>query len=175
MKKVIIALLINTLSISSFTYAQEVTTSSGMMDHAHLPISVPKTIDNVSLSLSLVKDVMSGYNLTLLTNNYMLVPPPSEASMSTLMSATINTQSGFLEGHAHLYINGDKIQRVYGSNVHLPQVLFREGINSISVTLNNHGHMYWTMKDKKILSTLYINTSSPEPLVKNKFESFPSI
>lgn len=88
------------------------------------------------------------------------------------MSVSIDKETGFVEGHAHLYINGIKIQRVYGLDVHLPAEHFKEGINTVSVTLNNHGHMHWTAHDKKIVSTLYIDSNAPEK-VKHKFESFP--
>jgi hypothetical protein len=65
-----------------------------------------------------------------------------------------------------------KIQRVYGENVHLPEALFKQGANSISVTLNNHGHMAWTMAGKKIIATLYVG-SVLSAEIKHKFESFP--
>jgi hypothetical protein len=123
----------------------------------------------------LKKDLISGYNLQLKTQHYFLTPPPSGVDMTELMTVTINNELGVIEGHAHLYVNGEKIQRIYGKNVHLPQTLFKQGTNSISVTLNNHGHMYWTIDDKKIVSTLYIDSSTTTELVKHKFESFPSI
>jgi len=139
-----------------------------------MPIAVPNDVSKMSLSLSLVKDAMSGYNLTLLTKRYVLTPPPSNMDMSELMGLSIDNQSGFLEGHAHLYINGDKIQRIYGPNIHLPETLFKAGTNSISVTLNNHGHMYWTIEGKKVVSTLYVDRANNSELIKHKFESFPS-
>jgi hypothetical protein len=126
-----------------------------------------------ALSLRLSKDTMSGYNLHLQIQHYRLIPPPSDiVSMDDLMSATVDKKTGFAEGHAHLYINGIKIQRVYGQDVHLPEKHFKQGINTVSVTLNNHGHMYWTISDKKIVSTLYIDNNLKE-LIKHRFESFP--
>lgn len=143
------------------------------MDHSHLPIAVPTNVKEPALSLVLNKDAMSGYNLHLKIQRYHLTPPPNGvSSMADLMSVSIDKQTGFVEGHAHLYINGIKIQRVYGLDVHLPNEHFKEGINTVSVTLNNHGHMYWTAQDKKIVSTLYIDSNDPEQ-VKHKFESFP--
>jgi hypothetical protein len=115
---------------------------------------------------------MSGYNLTLKLQQYNLTPPPKALSMDDLMSVSFNAKSNFIEGHAHLYINGIKIQRIYGENVHLPQKLFKTGINTISITLNNHGHMYWVADNKKIIATLFINQDNT-PFVTYKFESFP--
>jgi hypothetical protein len=144
-----------------------------MMDHSHMPIAAPEHAKPMALSLVLIKDTMSGYNLTLKTQHYLLTPPPSGVSMQALMVASIDRQSKLLAGHAHLYVNGEKIQRIYGQDVHLPQSLFKEGMNSISVTLNNHGHMYWTIDGKKVVSTLYID-SSTEQLIKHQFDSFPA-
>ena len=144
------------------------------MDHSHLPIATPSNGAKPALSLTLSKDTMSGYNLHLQVQHYTLMPPPSEVvSMADLMSATVDKQTGYVEGHAHLYINGIKIQRVYGLDVHLPEKYFKRGINSVSVTLNNHGHMYWTVSDKKVVSTLYLDNNL-EDLIKHKFESFPA-
>jgi len=143
------------------------------MDHSHMPIAVPSHIEKPSLSLLLKKDTMSGYNLHVQIQSYRLMPPPTSiVNMTKLMSATVDKQTGFVEGHAHLYINGTKIQRIYGLDVHLPEKHFKEGLNTISVTLNNHGHLHWTVDDKKVVSTLYIDNNLKE-LIKHKFESFP--
>ena len=143
-----------------------------VMDHSHLPINVPAAVEIPALSLDLTKDAMSGYNLTLNIQKYRLIPPPEGLSMPEMMNPSVNAVSGFIEGHAHLYINGVKIQRVYGKNIHLPQGLFKTGLNTVSVTLNNHGHMYWVAKDKKVLATLYVNQDK-NPFITYKFESFP--
>jgi len=157
------------LLVSTFN----VTAREMVMDHSHLPIDVPKKAPIPALSLHLVKDAMSGYNLTLESQRYTLMPPPPEIlSMPALMSATVNKSSGFIEGHAHLYINGVKIQRIYGENIHIPQDLFKEGINTVSVTLNNHGHMYWVANDKKVVATLYVDQAK-KPFITYRFESFP--
>ena len=166
---VLCLLLFSSASVFSQT---EVLQAKMKMDHSHMPISVPESVKPVALSLVLIKDAMSGFNLTLQTQHYDLMPPRQGLSMDESMSALINDDSGYVEGHAHLYINGEKIQRVYGSNIHLPETLFKQGTNSISVTLNNHGHMAWTKDDKKIVSTLYIDNLETGA-IKHTFESFP--
>ena len=161
--------LISTALFSVKLYAQQ-----EMMDHSHMPIAVPNNALIPALSLTLLKDSMSGYNLVLNTQRYDLsVPPADTMSMQQMMSATTNPSSGFLQGHAHLYINGVKIQRIYGHALHLPANLFKSGINTVSVTLNNHGHMYWTAQGKKIVATLYVNDQTKE-FITYRFESFPS-
>lgn len=99
------------------------------------------------------------------------MPPPKDIlSMTALMTASTDEQTGFIAGHAHLYINGEKIQRVYGNNIHLPSELFRQGINQLTITLNSHGHMYWTVDRRKVLATLFINLNKSDPVVY-RFES----
>ena len=155
------------------TMVMAVTTSAARMDHSHMPIEVPIQAAIPALSTSLSVDPMSGYNLELDVRNYHMMPPPEDMTMDDMMSAFTEPESGWLQGHAHLYVNGKKIQRVYGRYVHLPKTLFKPGTNSISVTLNNHGHMHWTVGGKKLLSTLFIDQGGDE-LVKHKFESFPA-
>jgi len=176
-KHFILALMTLTVITNNVSAQTEPNKQSSMMkmtmDHSHLPIAAPSNAPKPALSLSLTKDAMSGYNLHLQLARYQLMPPPEGVvSMSELMSATRDQETGFIEGHAHLYINGIKIQRVYGLDVHLPATHFKQGVNTVSVTLNNHGHMYWTVDEKKVVSTLYIDDTLPQ-LIKHKFDSFP--
>ena len=86
----------------------------------------------------------------------------------------LNTQkvNFIVDGHAHLYVNGKKISRVYGRYVHLPSTLFNPGINMIMVSLNAHSHDVWTLSENQIMSTLIINPKS-EKLVLQGFSSSP--
>ncbi len=177
-KKSFIILVIALSTQTSNLYAQAISTEQApaktmKMDHSHMPIAVPENIKTPAMSLEIYEDAMSGYNLHIKNQHYNLTPPPRGVlSMADLMSVSIDKKTGFVEGHAHLYINGTKIQRVYSEDLHIPAEHFKSGINTVSVTLNNHGHMFWTAQDKKIVSTLYIDASLPE-IVKHKFESFP--
>ncbi len=92
--------------------------------------------------------------------------------MTALMVPSMDSNTGFVEGHAHLYVNGVKIRRLYGSDVHLPATLFRPGVNQITVTINNHGHMYWTVDGRQVLATLFVNPTV-ERAVVYRFESYP--
>lgn len=144
------------------------------MDHSHIPIAVPEDSPAPALSLKLYKDALSGFNLEILTERYSLVPPPRvEFSMTALMVPSMDSNTGFVEGHAHLYVNGEKVQRVYGHELHLPAALFRPGVNQITVTINNHGHMYWTVDGRQVLATLFVDQSA-KPVVVYCFESYPT-
>lgn len=146
----------------------------GAMDHSHIPVALPDGVATPSLSLSVSRDWMSGLNLQIHTEDYHLIPPPTGLGMAELMQPSINADTGAAEGHAHLYINGEKIQRIYGDHAHLPDTLFKPGLNQINVSINNHGHMYWTAQQRQILATLYINLDHDD-LVTHRFESYPAM
>lgn len=148
--------------------------TTAMMDHSHIPIDVPGGVPVPSLSIQVERDWMSGLNLTLHTENYALIPPPAGLDMAALMTASIQADTGLAEGHAHLYVNGEKVQRIYGETLHLPDTLFKPGLNQISVSINNHGHMYWTADNRQILATLYVDLSKDD-LVTHRFESYPTM
>lgn len=153
-------------------FTASVPTSGAGKDHSHMPIAVPSDAPIPALSLALARDAVSGFNITLNVQRYALTVPPAEMSMNEMMTPSRDPSTGFVEGHAHLYVNGEKIRRIYGRNEHLPSTLFRPGVNQITVTLNNHGHMAWTVDEKKILATLFIKPDA-SPVIAHRFESFP--
>jgi len=116
------------------------------------------------LGAELFVDAMDGYNLQLELVHYNIIPP-----IKKLMTSAPNTQ---LEGHAHLYINGVKILRVYGHNLHLPAKLFKNGINTITISLNDHNHATWTVKGVELQTTLTMNVGR-KPLVLNHYSASP--
>ena len=153
--------------------ASQLAGRSEIMDHSHVPVAVPEGVAVPRLSITITPDVMSGYNLSIKTQNYVFMPPPFKGqTMETLMEPVIDPELGFVQGHAHLYINSEKIQRIYGNNVHLPKSLFKNGMNQLNVTINNHAHMFWAVGEKEIISSVFINTNMLQ-LVMYQFDSFP--
>ena len=132
------------------------------MQHNHSPKNLPASALTPKLNISISEDSMSGFNLHLATQNFQLESPSQEG----------NSPNNIVEGHGHLYINGTKIQRVYGTDVHIPGKLINKGINQISVTLNGHDHSAWRKDGKEIISTVFINTQK-EKFVSHQFSSFP--
>ncbi len=132
------------------------------MQHKHAPKNLPANTLTPKLIISISEDDMSGFNLHLATQNFQLESPNQEG----------NRPNNIVEGHGHLYINGTKIQRVYGTDVHIPGKLINKGVNQISVTLNGHDHSAWRKDGKEIISTIFINTFK-EKIVSHQFSSFP--
>lgn len=130
------------------------------MVHDYEPIQVPQGVPVPQLGLVLHRDAMSGVNLHVQLKDFAIAPPER---------AEIE---GLLNGHAHLYINGKKIQRLYGRDVHLPAELFKPGVNLVMVSLNAHSHAVWAMGKKQLLASSFINFAN-EPLVVHSFTSSP--
>lgn len=117
------------------------------MDHSamemkHEHIEVAKGRLNPIVKLVATKDTMGGYNLNIQTNNFFFTPEKAGAD------AVQNT------GHAHLFINGEKIGRVYGPWIYLGNEKFKNGTNTIEVSLNANDHSSWiNNKTKEEIST----------------------
>lgn len=89
-------------------------------------------------------DAMDGYNVQILADNFTFTP------------ASINREVVEGEGHAHVYVNGVKIARVYGNWYHLPSALFEPGVNIVSVSLNANDHSEWAVEGEPIASTVRV-------------------
>ena len=142
-------------------------------EHAHVPIEVPVGAKQPRLSLRLSRDVVDGFNLQLLTEHFVLNSPPPDLAQEELIALALDENSGLTMGHGHLYINGQKRQRLYGRSVHLPSTLFLGGVNQVTVTLNNHGHRYWSMGGRQILATLFVKPKEAVVVI-HRFDSFPA-
>jgi hypothetical protein len=92
---------------------------------------------------------MGGWNLELITTNFRFAP--EHVGTAVLPS----------EGHAHLYIDGVKIGRIYGPWYNLPPTLFKgAGDHEIRVTLNANDHSDLESNGMVIQSIVRVTTSS---------------
>lgn len=101
------------------------------VEHVHPALPVDPALPIPSLTHLVFPDAMDGYNVQILARNFTFTP------------AAINRDVVPNEGHAHIYINGVKITRVYGNWHHLPSALFAPGVNAMTVTLNANDHSTW--------------------------------
>jgi hypothetical protein len=100
----------------------------GGADHARMhsqPIALAAE-DAPSVAIRVTPDPMSGHNLYVETEGFAFAP----------QNASGDNQPG--EGHAHVYVNGTKIGRLYGSWLHLPDL--PSGEVTVEVTLNANDH-----------------------------------
>ncbi len=103
----------------------------------------------IALTLEALPDTMSGYNLWLKTENFRFAP------------AHAGAEPAAGEGHAHLYVNGEK-SRVYGNWVHLPDTMLARGENKIHVTLNQNSHADVT-QDGAVVEAM-LTLPGPDPV-----------
>lgn len=60
-------------------------------------------------------------------------------------------------GHAHLYLNGAKVARVYGTAFHLSDL--PEGQHTITVTLNTNDHSDLALDGRLIEDSVVVDTA----------------
>lgn len=95
------------------------------MDHGNLDVSQDAIIPEI-VKLEITKDKMSGWNLLIHTKNFRFTPE------------NVNQKNKAGEGHAHLYINGEKFARIYSPSFHIPKLIGTD--HEIRITLNANGH-----------------------------------
>lgn len=122
----------------------------GMMSpeesHKHKTLEIPVGQPVPSVNLIVHPDAMRGWNLEVKVSNFKFAPEK------------VNQESKATEGHAHLYINGKKLTRLYGSWYYLSSL--EPGSNKITVTLNTNGHEDLVNKGKPIEATKIIQVSA---------------
>ena len=112
------------------------------MDHGLLDVSQDSIVPQIE-DLVLTKDPMSGWNLFIQTSNFRFTPE------------NVNQAHQVGEGHAHLYINGQKFARIYGPFFHLPDLAGDQ--NEIKVTLNAKGHENLAIKETPIEKSVVVD------------------
>jgi len=114
------------------------------MMHDHPVRNVSDALPYPKITHLVFPDAMDGYNVQILVDNFKFTP------------ASINRAVQPNTGHAHLYVNGQKISRVYSEWIHLPSSLLQLGVNQVTVTLNANDHSEWAIDSQSIASTVAV-------------------
>lgn len=85
------------------------------------------------------KDADAGWNLFVETTNFIFTPE----------NANIANQ-----GHANIYIDGEKLTRLYGISYHLSDVSLSK--HAVSVSLNANDYSGYVLNGKPIMATVEI-------------------
>lgn len=107
----------------SFPITIHVGAESGGMDHHDLTIDTPS---GMSVGVEAKLDGTSAVNLKITTAEFTFAPE------------SVNGPHVDGEGHAHVYVDGVKINRIYGPYYHLGSL--SPGERSIRITLNANSH-----------------------------------
>ena len=103
-------------------------------DHQHgEPLALPPGPNAPTLGIAITPDPKSGWNLRIETTNFRFSPE----------NASGPHRAG--EGHAHAYVNGRKVARVYGPWFHLDAL--PKGEVAVTVTLNSNDHRPLAVED----------------------------
>ena len=107
--------------------------------HAHDMFVVDAAMAPQITNMMATKDTKSGWNLMIQTENFTFSP----------QNASGDHVDG--EGHAHIYIDGKKITRLYSHNYYLGEL--SEGEHSIRVTLNTNDHKDYAVNGQVVEAT----------------------
>jgi hypothetical protein len=95
--------------------------------------------------LSLLPDTVGGWNVELIAENFKFVPE------------RVGGEAVRGEGHAHLYVDGVKIARLYSPWYHLPSL--EKGQHEIMVSLNAHDHRVFSEGGQPVQARLIIDVT----------------
>ncbi|AML51958.1 hypothetical protein [Falsihalocynthiibacter arcticus] len=116
------------------------------MEHQNHDEMVEVALDSApTLSVELIEDPMSGWNLHVLTEDFQFTP--ENAGATHVMN----------EGHAHVYVDGVKIARLYGNWMHIAAL---PDAAEVLVTLNTNDHQTYGV-DGKAISVAVVASSAP--------------
>lgn len=130
---------------------------SGQPVSATTTIDVPEPMDSghghpeahpteeMAVSLMVMEDAVEGWNVYI-TPEYMTWAPEKASSAH---------EDG--EGHAHLYVDGQKIARVYGKAYHIAEL--PPGTHEISVDLNGNDHGPYTVNENKVTYSVTVQVA----------------
>lgn len=106
--------------------------------HMHdMLYEVPAGVAVPTLAMTVHEDPKSGYNIELTTTNFTFAPEHA------------STEAVAGEGHAHIYVDGVKINRVYGNWYHLGTV-GGVGEHEVRVELSANDHSAYAHNGEKI-------------------------
>lgn len=112
--------------------------------HTHALLEIDQSLPRPGVRLEVFPDAVSGLNLHLVTTSFTFTPE------------LVNTAPRPNEGHAHVFVNGVKVGRVYGDWYHLDGALLTTGSNLIEVTLNANDHAEWTAGGEHITAAVTV-------------------
>lgn len=146
-KILLLSLLLLTLSACQ----QEVQKPKAEQKHDHSQhhhqaldmASIGENIAKPELTLKMTPDSSGGWNLYIDTKNFNFTPEKIDQAPS------VN------EGHAHLYIDGFKMARIYSNWYHVKPLT--AGEHQVRVTLNANDHSPWQYQGENLEANIRIN------------------
>jgi hypothetical protein len=101
----------------------------------------------MSVELEVVQDPKAGYNLFFATTGFTWAPEHA------------STENIDGEGHAHLYVDGEKIGRIYGEAFYVGALA--EGPHEITIELNTNTHAPYPGAGRPVAATAMVESPAP--------------
>ncbi|WP_338442485.1 hypothetical protein VZG28_05930 [Synechococcus elongatus IITB4] len=111
-------------------------------NHAHGSLAVPAGAPQPTVKLKVERDRKSGWNIRLITENFRFAPEE--------LDQTNQVDSG----HAHLFLNGQKIARLYGPWYHLSSLPV--GKQTLMAELTTNQHNVITVNGKPVMAKITV-------------------
>lgn len=114
--------------------------------HSHMDMpkyEVPDGVPTPQVQVEVLEDAKSGWNVHIGTDDFRWAP--ENASTTPVMG----------EGHAHLYVDGEKLARVYGNWYYIGSMA--EGDHDVRVTLNANNHSDYAKDGAVIEDSVTVN------------------
>jgi hypothetical protein len=127
------------------------TPSTPTTSHQHRQLEIPPDQPVPTVKLVAHPDAIRGVNLEIQVTNFTFAPQ------------RLNSKSLATEGHAHLYVNGKKVTRLYGTWYYLGDL--PPGKHQITVTLNTNAHEDLVYGSKVISSSIMVDVPAIVPSV----------
>lgn len=99
-----------------------------MHDHDAIELADHEELPQVVMEAK--KDPIGGWNIQLATKYFRFAP--EHASQENVPG----------EGHAHLYVDGEKVMRIYSNWVHLNDLSPGDHVLKVSLNANDHSPLY---------------------------------
>ncbi len=115
--------------------------------HTHQGFEIPEGEDIPTVELLAIEDPVAGWNLQVKTANFTFAP--QRAGREFVLG----------EGHGHLYVDGEKRDRVYGAWYHLDNLA--SGEHRVEVTLNGNNHAVYQTNGRPISDEIFIEAAEP--------------
>jgi hypothetical protein len=96
------------------------------LTHSHETLEIPAGTPIPSVGVEIAPDAVSGWNIQVAVKNFKFAPEQ------------LNQTNVANEGHAHLYVDGKKVTRLYGTWYYLGEL--PPGPHSVTVRLNTNRH-----------------------------------
>ncbi|WP_051556431.1 hypothetical protein [Alkalihalobacterium bogoriense] len=136
-----ISFLVITTFVSSVLYfyneSRHHHSSGHHTGHEEIIIHIPNDITPPTITGEVKQDASNSWLLKIETNHFTFTP--EKTGLAT---------DSFHEGHAHLYMNGERINRLYGPYYNLGDL--QPGVHEIKVTLNANNHGVFVYRNNEI-------------------------